>query len=145
MSRNPVIQAADPVLRRRTMLVFVIVFLMGAVMWLSGFDPEKRIAGWVVANAQAFIDQPALLAGIVALFVTPVGLAALTVVGFGRRVSANRRFPPPGARVIRDTPVLTGDAASRRGLVLQGLGAALFALTCLLPLVVLGIMMSLTR
>jgi len=33
----------------------------------------------------------------------------------GRKVLSAREFPPPGQRVIRDTPVVTGEAAVARG------------------------------
>ena len=43
----------------------------------------------------------------------------------GARVRGASRFPPPGMRVLRDTAVLHGSAAARRGQLLQGLAVAL--------------------
>jgi hypothetical protein len=49
----------------------------------------------------------------------------------GKRVLRAQQFPPPGFRVVRDTPVMGGPAAVTRGQVIQvlalclGLAAAL--------------------
>lgn len=61
------------------------------------------------AEAQRFIDIFILaMVGCVALL---AGYLAL----FGRKVLASGRFPPPGARVLVDTRIYTGAAATRRG------------------------------
>lgn len=61
------------------------------------------------AEVQRFIDVFILaMVGCVALL---AGYLAL----FGRKVLASGRFPPPGARVLVDTPIHTGAAAARRG------------------------------
>jgi hypothetical protein len=54
----------------------------------------------------------------------------------GARVRAAARFPLPGMRVIRDTVVLYGADANRRGRIMQSIGAAL--LLCALALFVAG-------
>lgn len=43
----------------------------------------------------------------------------------GSRTVRTARFPPPGMRVIRDTPVLRGEAAARRGRLMRGAGVVL--------------------
>jgi len=59
-----------------------------------------------------------------------LGLAAY-VWHLGRRVLRAERYPPPGLRVIHDTPVVTGPAARRRGRWLQ-LYAVVLGLAALL-------------
>lgn len=58
------------------------------------------------------------------------GSVALVALGIyvwrlGARICVAGRFPPPGTRVIRDTVVLFGAAAIRRGKLIQGAGAVL--------------------
>lgn len=56
----------------------------------------------------------------------------------GARIVRSSRFPPPGMRVIRDTVVLHGQQAWRRGRALQ-------ALAVILVLTVVGFSMVLWR
>ena len=56
----------------------------------------------------------------------------------GRRTIAAGRFPPPGLRLVRDEPVLTGDAATRRGRIAQGLSV-------IIGLAVVGLALALWR
>ena len=61
----------------------------------------------------------------------PVIAFAVYMWLLGKRVLQAQQFPPPGFRVIRDTPVIAGPAAVTRGQVMQvlalclGLAAAL--------------------
>jgi hypothetical protein len=114
---------ADTRLRRLAITVVVVSAVAGS------------IAIWLV---QQWLDsvRQASTASAVQLFAALVGLMGLTIVllvafgvylwQYGRRVRAASMFPPPGAKVIRDTPVLRGPPALRRGLILQAAGAAFF-------------------
>jgi hypothetical protein len=62
----------------------------------------------------------------------------------GQRILRAARYPLPGMRVVRDTPVATGDAARRRGRLAQSFAAVLgvaalllafflWRLACILP------------
>jgi hypothetical protein len=43
----------------------------------------------------------------------------------GQRILRAAQYPPPGLRVVRDTPIVTGDAARRRGRLVQWFAAVL--------------------
>ena len=58
--------------------------------------------------------------------------AALRFVQEGAKVLRAEQFPPPGYRVIRDTPVIGGQAAMSRGRALQMLALWLGAASALL-------------
>jgi hypothetical protein len=80
--------------------------------------------------------SPASMAQLLAASVWLMGttIVLLAALGayfwhYGKRVRAASLYPPPGARVVRDTVVLRGTAALRRGMVFQGLGV-LFVLCC---------------
>ena len=53
-----------------------------------------------------------------------LGLAAY-MWQVGRRVIRVDRYPPPGLRLIRAAPVVTGPAARRRGRLFQGFAIVL--------------------
>jgi hypothetical protein len=90
-------------------------------------DLPRRIAAWLVRDTAT---GPAVdvvrLTGAVLLFVTlPVLGIALLVWRMGVRTVVCLRFPPPGVKMTQDTPILTGDAARRRGRLLQILAVVL--------------------
>jgi hypothetical protein len=66
------------------------------------------------------------------LIVLTAGFGAITLFAFsvylwsfGCKVSNYQRFPLPGQRVIRDTPILEGQTALMRGRVLKTLAVFL--------------------
>jgi len=50
-----------------------------------------------------------------ALLLAPLLALAVYLWALGGRVVRAREFPPPGLRVIRDTPIVTGERAVSRG------------------------------
>jgi hypothetical protein len=117
------IQRADPQLRRIAGLVFVALVVAGSVVllalqsWLSG-----------VAQAAPSTARTQLLiafGGLVAISCVTLLAFAVCFWRTAGQVLATQQFPPPGMRVIRDTPVLRGAAAMRRGRILQSIGGVL--------------------
>lgn len=115
-------QPADPQARRRALLLLMTAAGLGSVAILSR-DAVVHAIGLRLDLVQWIL--PAVLAG-------SAVAAALWAWRLGARIVASGRFPPPGIRVVRRTPILTGDAAKRRGRALQWLGVTLLALLLLL-------------
>lgn len=117
------IQRADRRLRFLAALMLMAAVAVGAVALLL-------LQGWLAELKQlAFVDaQPRLLAafawisGSACIMLLALGIHVWRV---GARVRAAAQFPPPGARVLRDTVVLRGVAAIRRGRFIQGAGVVL--------------------
>ena len=115
-------EPADPAARRRALLLLVMATGLGTAAVLSrdaiayAFGQQIDVARWLL---------PAVLAG------SAVG-AAVWAWRLGARVVASGRFPPPGTRTVSKTPILTGDAARRRGRALQWLGVTVLTLLLLL-------------
>ena len=120
------IQKADLDLRR-TVLVCLIVF--GAVGFIALQWGLPKVMEAIAAQepAQA-IRSLKLMAG--ASFYPALPLAYFTYK-VARRIRTSRRFPPPGMAVIRDTKILTGDAAKQLGSKLMAV-SFLFGLMTLL-------------
>jgi len=106
-------------MRRITVAIVVAAAAFGGIaLW--------AMRRWIDGMIQ---PSPASKSQLLIAFIWLVGATVLLLVAlgaylfhYGRRVCAASLFPPPGARFVRDTPVLRGAAALRRGIVLQGLG-----------------------
>jgi hypothetical protein len=117
------IQRADPQLRRIAGLLFAALVVAGSVALLA-------LQSWLsdVAKAAPSTTGTQLLiafGGLVAISCATLLAAAVCLSRTAAQVLATKQFPPPGMRVIRDTPVLRGAAAMRRARILQSIGAAL--------------------
>lgn len=112
------VQRADPSARRRAMIFVIVIATTGGgalfalQRWLTGLSAAEYPAGAVGSLVSA-------------LWFTSIS-AAIGLVAFGAhawrqagRVEAAQRFPRPGQLVIRDTVVLEGSAALRRGKLLR--------------------------
>lgn len=125
---------ADPALRRQMILVLLLIFAIGlfALEWLPGElasilaiarESPKEARARTVLLLGALI-APAVLLGMVA------GVDTIR-----RSVSTFRtgRFPPPGMRVLRDTPVLRGRGARGLAVFMATLGVLLIVCCTVLP------------
>lgn len=119
----PEVQPADPVTRRRALIGAAAVALAG---WAAFFVLQDWLRGLggtdPVATRRALED--AMIWGSWAACL-PVAVLATWLWLQGLRITRAGRYPAPGVKVIRDTPVLHGDAARLRGLVLRVLAVFL--------------------
>ena len=67
-----------------------------------------------------------------AVLSAPLVAFAVYLWSLGAKVLRVRQFPPPGYRVIRDTPVISGQAAELRGRALKVLAVRLGVASVLL-------------
>jgi len=126
---GPEIIPADPKARRVALALVLAGLVAGgtAVLWLNRYqDDLLRLArkDRPVAVAKALrLANAVALAGGAGLVAAGVWFAVL-----GRRICSAGRFPPPGMRVVRDTPVRTGAAARR--LAALATAAAVLLILC---------------
>ena len=100
---------ADPRARKTAMAVSVAILLLAAALLWCLRAYQKAVldaARWnqpaAVAKALRLADTAACLGGL-GLLAAGVWFARLAV-----RIGRSGRFPPPGMKVIRDTPLRTG-------------------------------------
>jgi hypothetical protein len=130
----PDVVPADPALRRRALFVAVGAIVPGGFLawklerWLLASAPgdpgAARMALWLatgVASALTFA-------------------AAVYVAWIALRILRARRFPPPGMRVMRDTPVRIGGAARVLGWAGLACAAVILAAAAVLPLLLARIL-----
>ena len=130
------IQSADPVARRKAVLLTIAVAFSGLITIRGLTLYKSQLLQWLERNIDLLMQTPwmAVAAGFV--LVLPLIFAAGYLFSFGRRVCEARRFPPPGYSVIRDTPVREGRSATNHGRIVQVL-AVLLALSALtIPLMI---------
>jgi hypothetical protein len=120
------IEKANPSERRKVLLLLVAVgacgiaailgiqWYIGQVLELNKEDPEAAFRKLsFVAKLVAVVISMSLI-----LFAAWLGRLS-------RKVYRSGRFPPPGAKVVRDTRIVTGPSAKIRA----GIGFALAAIT----------------
>ncbi|MCI0666889.1 MAG: hypothetical protein L0Y43_02405 [Methylococcaceae bacterium] len=120
------IDRADPGARRTAFRFLVIATLLGAGALLAFEHYREALLAWFSADPSRARWNVIFLTLVLAL--SPLLIAAAWAWTFATRVVRGNRYPPEGAKLIRDTPVVRGAAARLRGRVHQALaGAFLFA------------------
>ena len=119
------IAKADPAAQRRMGVLVAVVGLAGGVLIFS-------IQRWLPDLLRWAVGGPGRIwwvaAGLVLVVCGPLLILALYFLRMASRIARAGRFPPPGVKVIRDTPVLEGPAVGRRVLLLRGMAVAVGAL-----------------
>jgi len=117
------IQRADVATRRRALLAAAAIAVAG---WAAFFVLQDWLAGLHIADPveTRHALEDAMIWGSWAACLPVVSLAAWMWMYGGRIVRAGR-YPAPDSRVVRDTPVLHGDAARLRGTLLRVLAVFL--------------------
>src|SRR5206468_3369874 len=121
------VRKADARFRRFVFGLFAAAVCVGGLL-VALFDRyQAPLANWIVAGrASGRIEL--VFFGFAVLLVAPLLAMATYLSVVGRRILRSGEYPPPGARVIRDTPILGGSEAESRGRVLQGLSVFLIAI-----------------
>ena len=129
------IRRADPAARRHTVL-FVVLGALAGTLLLFGFEHYRiPLRDWVLSEPEKLAHRLKLVFLVsVAVLSAPLVAFAVYLWSLGAKVLRVEQFPPPGYRVIRDTPVIGGQAAMSRGRGLQMLALCLGAASALLCL-----------
>jgi hypothetical protein len=127
------VRRADPAAKRQA-LVFVILGAFAGAVLMIGFERYRiPLRDWVLSEPGKFgfrLRLVFLVTGV--LLSVPLVTFAIYLWALGARVLRAQQFPPPGYRVIRDTPVVEGQAAIFRGRGLKVLALCLGMVAVLL-------------
>lgn len=114
------VQRADPKFRTA---VLVAAAVAGLALWLL-------LSTWLSALSHA--PRASALSQLSTALALCLALMCLVILAFGAfvwrlgaKVQLHALLPPPGSRVLRDTPILRGASALRRGRRLRAIGGAL--------------------
>jgi hypothetical protein len=120
------VQKADPRTRRRALAMLLIVGGLGAAVifvvddWLASqrvADPEAARRALLRFVRWAAVGNAVVMAGFAAY-----------AWRMGCRIRRDGRYPPLGQMVVRDTAILTGTPARRRGAAAQAAALVLVVL-----------------
>ena len=111
-----IVLRADPGYRRRLLALMGVCVVIGSGAILLG-QPlvDHRVDEYVKAGD--FSGAIRFLQIVGAMLLLPTVPMTYSLYRFGQRIRRSSQFPPPGTRVLRDTVVLEGDRARRRGQV----------------------------
>jgi hypothetical protein len=113
------IQKADPHAVRIVVAVIASATLLGVVLINATEELHPEVQAWIRQDVR--VRVPMALAVVTLITVGPVVGVAAYLWRFGQRMIRTRRYPPEGFRMVRDTQVVTGDAAIRQGRLVLGL------------------------
>lgn len=123
----------DPAARRRAVIILVVCAAVGALLIVGFGRYREAMVEWVVADPADARRRVSLVFLVSAgLFAAPLFVFAGYLWSFGAKVLRTESFPPPGHRVVRDTPSLAGAEAIQRGRSFKTLAMFLAAAALLL-------------
>ncbi len=138
MSTGVEVQPADPAARRLALIIVLVIGALGLVplIWVQNtLDTisELRHTDPMAATRMMLATSRLLGAATAVLcFAMAIWLGWLAL-----RINRAERFPLPNARVVRDTPVLTGAAARRQARIALVLATALLVSGVVVPLLLM--------
>jgi hypothetical protein len=111
------VQKADPRAQRLAIVALICGPVVGALLIIVAPGLRPGFEAWVREDPETRLQL--LLAGLGFVAIAPLfGLAAY-LRDVSRRIARSGRFPPPGLRLIKDTPVVTGSAAAHRARLIR--------------------------
>ncbi len=101
-----------PDARRHAVLLLSIAAVVGALLILAFERYRIPLRDWTLAEPRKSAQRVQFIFLLVAtLLLVPLLTLAAYLWSLGATVLRAREFPPPGRRVIRDPPVIVGEAA----------------------------------
>jgi hypothetical protein len=128
-------QRADPKARRKAMGVICVATVLGLAAILTFRYMRDDVQAWLEQHLHILLEHPLLVFVASLILVSPLFAAGIYLYLVGKRTVRAQRFPPPGYAVARDTLVLTGGQAIRRGWLLQLLSLILVGGTGAIPVI----------
>ena len=131
------VRRAEPTARWMAALILVAGTCIGALLLVAFTRYRTPLSVWVLADPGSSAQRVKLVLLLpAALLLAPFLALAAYLWVLGGKVVRAREFPPPGLRVIRDTPIVTGERAVSRGRLLKVL-----ALGCCIACAVLAVLL----
>ena len=138
------IQPADPTARLAALLA---VGTGGSLALVVGYFATAfpEITSSIKNALTGFFEaSPNLLPVAGGIGVLPVIFVSIVLYAFGNRIVRAKRFPLPGQKVVRNTRIRQGEAAITHARRLQTLSVALILTCAAIPILLAGIVRSLT-
>ena len=122
------IQKTNPVARRNAIIIVTVSAIAGFFLILVIQSYRSELHQWLLSDPGKPVHRLKILIILVAAFgAIPLFSFSVYLWILGCKVSSFQRFPLPGQRVIRDTPILEGQSAMARANFLKTLAVFLAA------------------
>ena len=140
------IERATPQTKASLVKFVVTAVVLGAVLLVAMSSAGPLLHGWVAPGGKPDPDRVRIImaAGELLLAAPAIGIA-IYLWRLASLVTRSRRFPPPGTSVVRDTPVLEGNAALTRARLLKTLAGVILAIATVMGVVLWRLAMLITR
>jgi hypothetical protein len=127
-------EKADPSIRLFAVVMVAAGTVIGGslIALFQQFRPD--LEGWVRQDLHA--RTTLVLTGMAIATSGPLLALAACLWRFGQQIGRARRYPAPGMRAARDTTVVTGEVALRRGRLIQMFGVLLGVMSAVLAFMV---------
>ena len=120
------VQRADSAARRKAITIVIISAIVGSLLIVVFETYRAQLYEWLLSDHEKSAHRLRILIILTAGFgATTLFAFSVYLWSFGCKVSNYQRFPLPGQRVIRDTPILEGQAALMRGTRFKDLSSLL--------------------
>ena len=139
------IQLADPAARKRAIWIAIVAISAAGVLALVAHFKEGQVVAWLTENSDTMIRQPGIVFAVVFIAMLPLVCFSAYMFNQARKIIRSERIPPPGQKVIKDTPVITGRKALRQGRILRILTIIMTVFFLLVPFWVVMILMTLSK
>jgi hypothetical protein len=106
------VQKADPRAQRLAAVGLICGLVVGALLIIVAPRLRPEFDAWVREDPETRLRL--VLAGLGFVAIAPLFAVAAYLWELSRRIVRSGRYPPPGLRLIKDVPVVTGAAAAHR-------------------------------
>jgi hypothetical protein len=105
-------QVADPAARRRAVLLVVVGGVVAGLLTFALEHYREPLLDWLLSEPEQSLPRLRIIVLLFSVLLSAPLLAfAAYLWSFGGRVTRAQRFPLPGQRLIRDTPIIEDKAA----------------------------------
>lgn len=139
----PTVQQADPSARRKAIWMVCISTILGLSAILAFEYFRDDFHAWFARNIGFLLENTIVVFVVSLVLVSPILAAEIYLLLLGNRTVRTQRFPPRAYAVTRDTWVLEGRQAIRRGRLIQILSLFLLFTTGAIPVVMWYVFWSL--
>ena len=120
------LQRADPAARRKAIIIIIISAIVGSLLILTFESYQAQLYDWLLSDHGKLEYRLRILFTLAAVFgAIPLFAFSAYLWSLSCKVSNSQRYPLPGQRVIRDTPIHEGQATKTRVRVLKTLAVFL--------------------
>ena len=129
------IQQPDPKERQNAIWFVCMVALLGVCVILIFNSFQDDLQSWLEGNINFLLENRYMVFVVSLIAELPIFVAGIYLYSLGTRSVRAQRFPPPGAKVTRKTPVLEGAAGIRRGRLIQLISLLVLCCAAAIPVV----------